>query len=224
MTRIANAPTQTALDQAHVVYAYLVSLDFVSGMIRLFNGNGQLQYNGNTFIGAGDYGSISGITESTELRAADPLTLTLSGVTPNLIASAKNRTDYFGRSALVNIAVFDNKRKLLTPIESAVWEGRMDQMLIARDAGGASISLVCENRLAIWNHTGEILFTDEWQQLLYSGDVGLDQLTTLTNKIVVWGGQKVAPNGTNTGGGYGPFGIPTAPTGVPPSIFGFPLP
>jgi hypothetical protein len=205
MTRFVNSTAQTAADQPHVVYAMLVSLDFVSGFIRAFNGAGTLVFNGNTYTGVGHYGSIDVVGESTDLRPANPVTMTLSGVPDSVLglmaAAAGNRADYFGRSARVDICFFDSSRNLLTPIENAVWEGQMDQLNVSR--ADRAIQLICEDRMVIFDKTSGVLYTDEWEQSLYSGDTFFNQIPFLQNIQLNWGG---APTNTGNGGGGGTGG------------------
>src|SRR5882757_3012192 len=138
MTRFVNSSAQTAADQPHVLYAFLVQLDFVSGFVRLFNGTGTLVFNGNTYQGLGQYGSINQVGESTDLKPSNPVIFQISGLpdsaSPAMAAAATNRADYYGRSARIDIALFDGTRNIFTPIENAVWEGRMDSIAVERSS------------------------------------------------------------------------------------------
>lgn len=190
MTRFVNSTAQTAADQPHVLYALLVQLDFASGMIRLFNGAGTLQFNGNIYSGIGIYGSAGTIGESIQLRPSNPVVLTLSGVpdsvTPLLADAATNRADFYGRSCRIDIALFDSNRQILTPIENAVWEGRMDSVTV--DRAQRSVSLSCEDRMVIWDKSIGYLYTTEYQQQLYASDLFFDQVPFLANQQIFWGG------------------------------------
>jgi hypothetical protein len=213
MTRFVNSAAQTAADQKHVVYAILVQLDLASGFVRVFNGAGTLVFNGNTYQGLGQYGSVGVIGESVQFRPANPVVLTLSGLpdgmTPLLADGAVNRADFYGRSCRIDIALFDSNRKILTPIENAVWEGRMDSIAVSR--GDNSLQLTCEDRMVIWDKTVGYLFTTEYQALLYPGDTFFDQVPFLANQQITWGG--TAP-GIGAGGGGGTPN-PTHPSPLP---------
>lgn len=198
MTRFVNSTAQTAADQPHVLYAILAQLDFASGALRLFNGVGTLVFNGNTYSGIGIYGSAGTIGESVQLRPSNPVVLTLSGVpdsvTPLLADAATNRADFYGRSCRIDIALFDSNRKILTPIENAVWEGRMDSMTVSR--GDKSVQLSCEDRMVIWDKSVGYLYTTEYQQQLYPSDLFFDQVPFLANQQITWGG--TSPGQGNT--------------------------
>jgi hypothetical protein len=216
MARFVNSTAQTAADQPHVLYAILVQLDFASGFVRAFNGVGTLQFNGNTYLGLGQYGSIGAVGESTKFRPSNPVVLTLSGlpdgVTPLLAAAAINRADYFGRSCRIDIALFDSNRKILTPIENAVWEGRMDAITVSRGVNSSSISLSCEDRMVIWDKNVGYLYTTEYQSQLYAGDTFFSQVPFLANQQITWGG--TSPSAGVTGGG----GRPPGPGGPRPAL------
>jgi hypothetical protein len=193
MTRFVNSAAQTAADQPHVLYAALVKLSFVSQTVCFFNGAGTLTFNGLTYLGLGQYGSIQQVGESTDLKPSNPLLLTISGlpdaVTPALAATCANRADYYGQSARIDIALFDNLRNILTPIENAVWEGRMDSMTMQRATN--TIQLSCEDRMILFDKANDYLNTQEFQGITYPGDTFFDQVPFMVNQQITWGGVPV---------------------------------
>jgi hypothetical protein len=203
MSRFVNSTAQTAADQPHVLYATLVQLDFASAPFRVFNGTGTLVFNGNTYQGAGQYGSINAVGESTDLKPSNPVIFQISGLPDGasaaLAAVATNRADYYGRSARIDIVLFDANRKILTPIENSVWEGRMDTITVIRSTN--TIQLTAEDRMVIWDKSIGFLYSTEWQTLIYPGDTFFDQVPFLANRQISWGG-------TNTPG-------PSVPPGTP---------
>lgn len=208
MTRFVNSTAQTAADAPHAVYAILVQLDFASGFVRMFNGVGTLVFNGNTYSGIGIYGSAGTIGESVQLRPSNPVLLTLSGVpdsvTPLLADAATNRADFYGRSCRIDIALFDSNRKIMTPIENAVWEGRMDAITVSR--GDHSVQLSCEDRMVIWDKSIGYLFTTEYQSTLYPSDTFFSQVPFLANQQITWGG-----GSPSSGNNPGPIRPPVTP-------------
>lgn len=188
-TRFVNSSAQTAADQPHVDYCFLVSLDFTSAPTYVFNGLGQLTFNGHTYSGLGELGSISVIGESNDLKPLNPVQLSVSGVDPILLQYAESRSEYYGRSVRIDIAIFDTALQLLTPIENAVWEGTMDTVLIQRSEGLGSVTLTCESTLAAFNRNIGYLYSDEHQQSLYPGDTFYN--TIADQKQINWGGRAV---------------------------------
>jgi hypothetical protein len=213
MTRFVNSTAQAAAAQPHVLYAVLVKLSFVSGTVCLFNGAGTLPFNGSTYLGLGAYGGIQQIGESTDLKPSNPVVLSISGLpdslTPALAATCVNRADYFAQSARIDIALFDSNRNILTPIENAVWEGRMDALTMQRSTN--TITLSCEDRMILFDHANGALNTQEFQGINYPGDTFFDQVPYLVNQLITWGGVPVGgtiePHGTvaphNPGRGTG---------------------
>lgn len=200
MTRFVNSTAQTAAGQPHVDYALLVELNFASGAKRVFNGIGQLTFNGQTYYGLGEFGSIEGFGESTDLRPANPVKMQLSGVDPATLALALDRTEYFGLSARVDFAFFDSALQVLTPIEDAMWEGRMDQVQKDRDLPNASLTLTCEDLMAIFDETIGLLYTTEYQAGIDATDLIFDQSPHVRNKVVNWGNSLVDRGGRERGG------------------------
>jgi len=198
MTRFTNSANQVAAEKRHVVGRTLVDLDFSSGHVRVHDGLGDLIYNGNTFKGVGTLGEISDINESTDLKPFDPVTLTLAGVDPSVIANVQNE-EYYGRNATIFVALFDaTTLQLIEPLENALYEGLMDTMLIKRDDDQAVITLTVVSHLAAWEDSIGTLWTDEHQQAIYPGDLGCDRVTTMASQVLKWMNQKVKY--------YGPHG------------------
>lgn len=186
MTRISNSANQTAAEQRHVVARILVDLDFSSGHARFHDGLGSLDFLGNTYSGVGELGEIEQIGESTDLRPPAPIKLTLAGVDPSLIAHVQNE-EYYGRSAAIYVAFFDKDTfQLITSVEPQVYEGLMDTMTIKRQADQAVIELTIESHLAGWQDSLGLLWTDEWMQSIYPGDLGCNLVTTLVGKVLKW--------------------------------------
>jgi hypothetical protein len=202
MTRFVNSAAQTAAIQPHVLYAVLVKLSFVSQTVCFFNGVGTLPFNGSAYLGLGQLGSIQQVGESTDLRPTNPLILTISGLpdgaSPALAATCANRADYYGQSARIDFALFDNNRAILTPIENAVWEGRMDAMTLQRSTN--TLQLSCEDRMIIFDNVNGALNTQEFQGIAYPGDNFFDKAPFMVNQLITWGGVPVggtiSPHGT----------------------------
>ncbi len=67
----------------------------------------------------------------------------------------------------------------------------MDQMLVHADTNEASISLICQNRLSLWNKACGWMLTHEYQRLINVNDNFFSLMTTLQNKVVKWGEKTV---------------------------------
>jgi hypothetical protein len=79
MPRNLDSSLSAALASGAIVPAVLVDLTLKSGIAHVWSGVGDLPWNGNTYKGVGALGSISPVTEGSEVRA-DGITLKLAGI------------------------------------------------------------------------------------------------------------------------------------------------
>ena len=113
---------------------YLVDMEFSSGSIFLWSGMGDLTYNSNTYLGAGDLLSIGSIAETAELTA-NGATVTLGGIKQSLLTLARDEP-YQGRPLIIRLGAFDESGDLIaSPV--ILFSGFMDIMTIA-DSGDTS--------------------------------------------------------------------------------------
>jgi hypothetical protein len=95
MTRSATAAALAAMEAEHVPMLAFVEMQFASGTVRVCNAFESVPWNGFTWLGLGNLGTIEPIEESTELQMSG-IGLQLSGVNPALIATALGE-QYQGR-------------------------------------------------------------------------------------------------------------------------------
>lgn len=174
-------------------FAWLVELDFASGLQRVTTWPQQLVSGGNTYTGLGDLLDVSAISES-EDPAADRLVLSLSAANSAMLAAAIGPvTEYRGRAVRVYAQFLG---EALQPAGAAVlrFAGYMDKMQIPRTAspvgGGESsgrIEMRCvrAGQARFRNATG-LRLTDAQQKQRYPGDRGGEYVATLIEKPAVW--------------------------------------
>lgn len=164
----------------------LVKLAFDSGDLNLWDGLGDLVFDGDTYTGAGDLIGVGEIRETATTEAAST-TLTLSGVPASLIATALTES-YQGRTAKIWLAaVEDGAGSLLADASKPLFVGLMDVMEMAEDGETATFSLTIENRLAALERPNKLLYTPEYQKALVAGDKGFDSVAALQEAEIVWG-------------------------------------
>ena len=95
-----------ALTADNVIPVMLVELDFLSGFVRVHSAVGNITFEGNTYVGTGQLGTISTIEESTELQAYG-LRLQLTGI-PNTLISTALTEHYQGRAARIWAGAMDS--------------------------------------------------------------------------------------------------------------------
>ena len=171
--------------------------------IYLWNGIGDLAHDSKTYLGAGDLLSISSIEETVELRASG-ITLQLSGIGDPLLSKAKTE-DYQGRELTVKLGAFSATNTIVTdPI--IVFSGFMDTMTIQDDGTTGTIALTVENRLIEFEKARVRRFTDNDQRIDYPNDDGLEYVSQIQEKAIVWG--NVNANPPNYGNPIRQDGIP----------------
>jgi hypothetical protein len=205
VTRFAAPENEAAVVGFHVPYVLLADLDFQSGHVYVTSGDRAYTFGDNVYQPLGTLCAVGEVTESGVLNP-EKLELTLSGVDTSLM-SVTLTEKYHGRSAILYVAYADKDWKLVADPEM-LWEGRMDVMTIQSEANGSAISLVCENRLIMWNKSSDWLYTHEHQGLLtaLTTDNFFDKITEIQDKIVKWGGTSVTTGGSGARGGGGSRG------------------
>ncbi len=160
-----------------------VDLGFDGGSLLTWTGYGNITFGGNTYLGSGDILSIGGITESSEVKA-NGIQINLSGIPSELISSALNES-YQGRSAKVFLGVINNGVVVNDPY--MIFKGSMDTMSISDSGDSANIALSAESRLIDLDRARERRFTSEDQKIDFPNDKGLEFITSLQEKAIVWG-------------------------------------
>lgn len=166
--------------------------------LYLWNGIGSLSYDSKTYVGAGNLLSISGISESVDLRASG-ITVQLSGISDPLLAKAKTE-DYQGRELKVKLGGWDSSDNIISnPI--IIFSGFMDTMTINESGETANINVTVENRLIEFEKTRVRRYTDNDQRIDYPNDDGLEYVSQIQEKTIVWGDKDANPISYGSGSG-----------------------
>lgn len=162
----------------------LAEFDFAAAASRAWSGIGTLTWNGLDWIGLGDFGEVSAIEETMELRATGAA-FRLSGVPSNLIADAMGEPIQ-GRSARLWLGFLDEALVLVEdPI--LLFDGRMDTIEITDGGEAAVITLNAENRLRDLERPRTRRYTDQDQQAEFPGDRGFEFVPVLQQVTINWG-------------------------------------
>lgn len=185
----------------------MAELFFDSQTLRFWTGIGNLDYNGNTFTGLGNFVGISPIEETQDIQAKG-LVFTLSGIPSSTIALSLNER-VRGRPfrlylAATNVAQYveledgsgdvgleDGSGKVLLENQFInapyrLFSGLMDYMEFTDNGQTAEIRLSVENILIIGQRTKLQRYTMEDQRKYYPNDKGLEYINQLQDKEVVW--------------------------------------
>jgi len=181
-SRVTHPDTEAALDESNIPLAIFAELDFESGVTRWHSGTGQVNWNGEVWVGAGDQGEISEIQEGDELQSSD-IQLGLNGVDPVIIGKALSE-NFQGRPAKIWLGVLDSDYQIVgEPV--GPFSGTMDTMDGEVGESG-KIILTIKNRLADWERSKTRRYTNEDQQSEYPGDLGMEFVSQMVEKELVW--------------------------------------
>lgn len=168
----------------------LTKLEFDSGDVRAWSGRGDLTFDSEVYLGAGDMGGISPMEEGRQSRAYG-LAYRLSGVPATNLSLALDE-DVVGRPATIWLGALDSDYALIAdPL--VIFRGRMDSMTVSLGAT-AQVSVNLINRMAAWDVVRERLYTAAGQAARGAGkfrdDTGMRFVSQTIERVVIWG---VAP-------------------------------
>lgn len=182
--RTLSANMVTEVTTAQLSPILLANLGF-STPVYLWTGYGSLVYNSTTYLGLGTLGTISPVEETTDL-AARGITMKLSGV-PTANVSLALTEDYQGRECSILFGALSPTAGTLISSPVTVFAGRMDVMQVSDDGQTAEIIMTAESRLMDFKRPREVRYTDEEQQNLFAGDLGLEFVNDIQEKAIYWG-------------------------------------
>ena len=186
MSRDISAANLTEINAAHLHQIIMVKLEFDTPLY-IHSGIGTIIYNANSYLGVGQFGNVSNMTETEVLRPTS-LTLSLSGVDSNLITEALDSGDYGDVITIYNGYRQDDGTLVADPL--LIWRGFFDFASISQ--GDQSIvSITVQHDLAILNEIDGSRFTDEDQQVRFSGDIGFEYVADMAGLKLLWGGRVV---------------------------------
>ncbi|WP_420239215.1 hypothetical protein ACOBR2_06430 [Telmatobacter bradus] len=136
---------------ADVVYpSVLVDLCFEDNTLHVWNGSGNVVWNGNTYLGVGDFGTIGAMTETIATEAKGT-TLSLSGIDSTLLAECMGEITAFN-TCNVYLCFWDgpNHTSIISqPFLSLT--GYLDSPVIEDDGKTSTIQVSVENPLLDMN-------------------------------------------------------------------------
>jgi len=186
MTRSLTGPVDTVISSGKQNWGLLLELGFDSGTVNVWSGGGELIANSKTWQGLGDMGSLSGVTEVTDLTDV-VLKATLSHIMtdlmPELVDEVTTQDTTF-RPFEFLIVFFDDDRVVLGTVILAV--GFIDQIQLAVDADGGGITIDLVTETALLTRNNFVRMTNDAQQKIFDGDLGLSHVTDLDEQII-WG-------------------------------------
>jgi hypothetical protein len=182
MPRNIETVFKAELDKAVVKLAYLVTLEFDEGTIAFSSTCANINYSGITYIGFGNLGKVSSLSEGLSL---DPQThnISLSGVNQDIL-NLLLTTNYINRPSTCYLAALNDQNEIIgTPL--TYFKGTMDSLAFSFGKI-ANISVIIKDELAIWDRPKKERYTHQDQQTTYPTDLGFEFVAELSSKTVIW--------------------------------------
>jgi len=192
MSRSLNSTITTALAADVIQPFFAIDLLFDSpDQVYLWNGVGtrsltrESDSSSQSYTGLGDLLQMDTVEETGDISAKGA-TISLSGIdnsSGTLFQKALN-TAYQGRKCKIYFGVMNGN----TPSNiEEIFSGYMDQMNINEGPNTTTITLSVENKLVALERPSANRYTSAYQKSQYSSDKGLDFISGLQSKKIVWG-------------------------------------
>lgn len=185
---VKSTALHTALSQKVIRPVIFIELDHPDGMVRVFSGSGELQWDSHTWLGPGEFGSVSQPSETSDIQSND-ITFSLTGTDPSFAETAK--ADVRHRPAQMWYATIDDNGNVVAP--TLIWWGEMDySTFVITDKGDFRIDIVAHSFLRNIKSSPNIFWTSQEQERRVSlmttagTDTGFDYVPTLQDKVTKW--------------------------------------
>jgi|TARA_R110000744_G_scaffold152542_1_gene266660 hypothetical protein len=197
MSRTLSTEMQAVATAEVVRPIYLLDLEFSSGSVYFWSGYGDLNYNSNSYLGAGDLLNIAPVKETADLTA-NGMIITLAGIKQSLLLLARDEP-YQGRPLTIRLGAFDESGDLIaSPV--ILFSGFMDVMTIEDNGETSTIQVSAENKLIAFQRTAVRRYTAEDQKIEHPTDKGFEFVAKIQEKEIIWGRPtpaSMASNGNN---------------------------
>lgn len=173
---------------------YAAELDFRDGITRAHTGTGPLVIEGHTYEGVGSFGDVSRTREQLDSGSPASITLTLSGLDPQIVASTlQDRCR--GRAGRVMLVAYDEDGTYAADI---LFSGKMDAASMSYAGAGDenAISVTITDRMIEWQRPGTERWTDENQRSRHDGDRFFYAVAQISDWPIYWGAKRDAPSFT----------------------------
>lgn len=167
----------------------LFSGEFASSTLRLWNGYGDLSWDGNTWLGNGWFSGIEGGDETTELEAVD-MTVMLSGISSAIVSLLLSDQKQGGLGKLYIGFLNSSGGVIADPY--LWWQGGYSHAEISEASDQTMARLVYESVLVDMDRPREGRWTHDSQQDTFpgAGDRGFEYVMAAANWSGQWGGKK----------------------------------
>jgi hypothetical protein len=178
-----SATIEAALDDERVDLALAVYLNWPGGAVRTWSGLGSKTWNAQTWTGVGELGSISQIADGLE-KTDTGVEITLNYLDDTL-RNEVNTNDPTGEDASIYLWLMNVTTGAVTD-GYELFSGYIDRVEIEDDGSTGRIIVRLASELARLSQSTFYTLSDAHQQLLFSGDVGMEFAARMDEPIL-WG-------------------------------------
>ena len=206
MSRELTAGLSQQIARDEITLFFATELFFDTQTLRFWSGLGEVELDGDTYVGSGNMLQISSIDESADISAKGAA-LTLSGIPSEMISLALSEP-YQGRKCKIFFGVLGGGEFLLQEdgsyvlneaggrldtsppaqqVMTQVFSGYIDQMTIDEGPETCTIAVGVESRLIDLERARVRRYTDQSQKARFANDRGFEFVNSLQDKKFAWG-------------------------------------
>ena len=183
MPRNCTTTVLNALLEPLIRPALFVQATFANETIYAWSGRGNIDWNGQTWIGTGSLLNISTIEESSTVEAKG-ISISLSGIDNTLLQECLAQFQV-SLPVYVYFALFDASNNLLpSPVLS--FSGRTDQPTIDMDVQTSTITIACESVLMDMNVPVPYRYDAPTQLIFAPDDLAFSYVNSIQNIPIYW--------------------------------------
>jgi hypothetical protein len=182
MPRDLATPNQNAVLSQSVELCMLVRLDFTAEKVYLSSTPFNLAWDGQTWLGVGALGSISGVSEDTEVKA-QATTLKITGIPTEYVNDALTVVTYGGLAQLY-LGFLNQGALVIDPIPANL--GLIDAPAFNIGAQTCDISIAIESEFSDLQRARGGRYTAQDQRSRYPIDACCDYVSMIQDKLLLW--------------------------------------
>lgn len=179
------ADFEVALDKPVVRPAYFVEFFFRDSTFRVTTWNQTINWGGYDWLGVGQLGNISEVSESESLEAR-ALDFTLNVSQEAFKSIALNSAEQFrGRRVRMYMCPMSDSYTL-TDTPRLCWTGKMHSMPLSVSKDSGHVTIRCENSIMALKRIIPLRINAQQHKRIYPTDTGFDRLISLLADQQLW--------------------------------------
>lgn len=162
----------------------LAEIEFASGWVRAWSGIGTLTWDSKEWLGVGQFGGISEITESARVEANGVSFFLVGAPAGELLEQVMLEGRHGKPARAYEGAMTANAALIADPV--LYWSGLVDAIALTEDPDNPKVEIRSQSRIAQMKKSQPRRYTHEDQQLTSPGDTGFRYVATLQKAFPVY--------------------------------------